>query len=38
MSSDTHLVNGVGSESIQPQLEAAGNLFGGIAIGFYFCW
>ena len=38
MASDTHLVNGVGSESIQPQIEAAMNMAGGIAIGFYFCW
>jgi len=38
MASDTHLVNGVGSESLQPQIEAAMNMFGGIAIGFFFCW
>lgn len=38
MASDTHLINGVGSESLQPQIEAGMNLLGGIAIGFYFCW
>jgi ABC-type multidrug transport system fused ATPase/permease subunit len=38
MASDTHIINGVGSDSIKPQVEALFNLFGGIAIGFYFCW
>ena len=32
------MINGVGSESLQPYVEAVINMVAGMAIGFYFCW
>jgi len=38
MASETALINGAASESLGPYTESVFALFGGLAIGFYFCW
>ena len=38
MAEDTSLVNGAGSESLAPTIEAMFAMIVGIAIGFYYCW
>lgn len=38
MAQDTSIINGVSTESIPPQCEAAFSFFGGIIIGFVYCW
>ena len=38
MAADTMLINGAATESLAPQIEAVFSLFGGIIVGFYFCW
>lgn len=38
MASEAALINGASSESLGPYSEAFFALFGGLVIGFYFCW
>lgn len=38
MASDTSLINGVSTESLGPQAEGMCALFGGLIIGFIYCW
>jgi len=38
MASDTAIINGVGGESLGPQIEAFLSLASGLVIGFYYCW
>ena len=38
MASDTSLINGVGSESLGPSVEAMFALLLGFTVGFYYCW
>lgn len=38
MASEASLVNGASSEALGPYSEAFFALFGGLIIGFYFCW
>lgn len=38
MASDTSLINGVSTESLGPQAEGMCALFGGLVIGFIYCW
>lgn len=38
MAQETALINGASSEALGPYTEACFALFGGIIIGFYFCW
>jgi ATP-binding cassette subfamily B (MDR/TAP) protein 1 len=38
ITTDTALINGVSTESLGPMAEAFFSLFGGIAVGFYYCW
>ena len=38
MAQETSLINGAASESLGPYTESIFALFGGLGIGFYFCW
>ena len=38
MAQDTSLINGASSESLGPYSDGFFALFGGLALGFYFCW
>ena len=38
MSEDSHILNGIGTESIGPALEGGFALITGILIGFVMCW
>lgn len=38
MASDTSLINGASSESLGPYSDAFFALFGGLVMGFYYCW
>lgn len=38
MAQDTSLINGASSESLGPYSDGLFALFGGLALGFYFCW
>jgi ABC-type multidrug transport system fused ATPase/permease subunit len=38
LASEAALINGASSESLGPYTEAFFALFGGLIIGFYFCW
>lgn len=38
MAEDTGLINGASTESLDPYIDSAFSLLGGIALGFYFCW
>lgn len=38
MAQDSSLINGVSTESLGPYTDAFFALFGGLAIGFYYCW
>jgi len=38
MAQDSSLINGVSTESLGPYTDAFFALFGGLAIGFYWCW
>ena len=38
MSEDSHILNGVGTESIGPALEGGFALLTGILIGLFMCW
>lgn len=38
MAADSALINGAASESLGPYVESFFALFGGLALGFYFCW
>lgn len=38
MASDTALINGASSESLGPYSDGFFALFGGLLMGFYYCW
>lgn len=38
MATESSIINGVASESLGPNVEAMFALFGGLIIGFIFCW
>ena len=38
MASDTAVINGVGGESLGPQIQGALAICSGLVIGFYYCW
>lgn len=38
MAEDTGLINGASTEMLDPYIDAIFSLFGGLGLGFYFCW
>ena len=38
MAEDTYLINGVGADSISPQMEANFSILCGVVFGFVYCW
>lgn len=38
MAQESSIINGASSEALGPQVEASFALFGGLIIGFIFCW
>lgn len=38
MASESAIINGASSESLGPYVEGMFATFGGLIIGFYFCW
>ena len=38
MASDTAVINGVGGESLGPQIQGSLSILSGLVIGFYYCW
>jgi len=38
MAQDSALINGVSTESLGPYTDAFFALFGGLVVGFYWCW
>lgn len=38
MAQETSIINGASSESLGPYTESVFALFGGLIIGFWFCW
>lgn len=38
MAEDTGLINGASTESLDPYIDSLFSLFGGLCLGFYYCW